>query len=81
MSEFPSVPNLHYETPSLPDEEANLSALILLRQFDGMPTPIVRQVLRKALFWLDAVTTLDCSAATEYSKAVEGWKRDPAESP
>lgn len=65
----------YYESPNISDDEANLRALELLRQFNGLPVPVIRQVLRQAEFWLGAVTVLDCGEATEFSRAFEGWKR------
>lgn len=64
-----------YESPALSDDEANVKALELLRQFDGLPVPVIRQVLRQAEFWLVAVTVLDCGEATEFARAFAGWKR------
>ena len=75
-AEDPSV----YITPHLNESDAERVALELLRQFDGLPASVIRQVLRKAEFWLGAVTVLDCGEATEFARAVEGWTRDPAES-
>lgn len=70
-----------YESPSISDDDANLRALELLqRDFDGLPAPIVRQVLRRALFWLDAVTVLDCGEASEFARAFEGWRRAAGQS-
>lgn len=64
----------YYESPNISDDEANVKALELLRQFDGLPVPVVRQVLRQAEFWLSAVTVLDCGPTTEFARAFEGWK-------
>ena len=58
-----------YESPGLDGDEANRLALELLRQFDGQPLSVVRQVLRQAEFWLGAVTTLDCGPSTEFARA------------
>ncbi len=69
-----------YESPHLADDEINLRALELLREFDGLPVPVIRQVLRQAEFWLGAVTVLDCGEATEFARAVEGLARVGAES-
>ncbi len=65
----------YYQSPGISDEKANLLALELLRTFDGLPVSVIRQVLRHVEFWLDAVTVLDCGEATEFARAVEGWKR------
>ena len=69
-----------YSTPCLTNEQTNLNALRLLKSFDGLPAPVIRQVLRQTLFWLDAVTVLNCGEATEYARAVEGWRRAAGES-
>jgi hypothetical protein len=69
-----------YTSPGLSDDQANVQALELLRQFDGQPLPVVQQVLRRAEFWLSAVSTLDCGEATEFARAVEGLKRAAGES-
>lgn len=65
---------MDYQSPGLSDNEANVRALDLLRQFDGLPIPVIRQVLRQVEFWLDAVTRLDCGEATEFARAFEGLK-------
>lgn len=64
-----------FETPSLGDDAANLNGLRLLESFDGVPAPVIRQVLQRALFWLDAVTVLDCGEVSEFARALEGLKR------
>lgn len=69
-----------YVSPGLSDDQANVLALELLRQFDGQPLPVVQQVLRRAEFWLSAVSTLNCGEATEFARAVEGLKRAAGES-
>lgn len=65
----------NYATPHLSDDAANLNALSVLQQFHGIPAPVVRQILRQALFWLDAVTILDCGEASELQRAFEGLRR------
>lgn len=66
---------MSYESPWFEkDEEAEVLALELLKRLDGMPVAMIRQVLRRAEFWLDATTALDCSA-TEYQKAFEEYRR------
>lgn len=69
-----------YASPALSDDEMNVQALALLRQFDGQPLPVVRQVLQRAEFWLGAVSTLHCGPATEFARAVEGWTSAAGES-
>lgn len=69
-----------YASPGVSDDVANMCGLAVLRQFDGLPVPVIRQVLRRAEFWLGAVTTLDCGDATEFARAVEGWTRAVGES-
>ena len=64
-----------YASPGLSDDDCNVAALGLLRSFDGQPVPVVQQVLRKAEFWLNAVTVLDCGESTEFARAVEGSRR------
>ena len=64
-----------YESPGVTNDEANVQALELLRAFDGLPASVIRQVLRQAEFWLNAVTVLDCGESTEFARAVEGWTR------
>lgn len=69
-----------YSSPHISCDEAHLRALELLRQFDGQPVSVIRQVLRQADQWLDAVTTLGCGEATEFARAVEVWRRAAGES-
>lgn len=71
---------IHYETPSIRPEEADARALALLGQLDGLNVASVRQVLNRAGFWLDAVSTLNCGEATEFARAVEGLRRAAGES-
>jgi ABC-type antimicrobial peptide transport system ATPase subunit len=69
-----------YASPHISCDEAHLLALELLQQFDGQPVSVIRQVLRQADQWLDAVTTLSCGEATEFARAVEVWQRAAGES-
>jgi hypothetical protein len=69
-----------YASPGLSDDEANLNGLVLLRSFDGVPAPVIRQVLQRALFWLDAVTVLECGESSEFARALEGLKRAAGQS-
>lgn len=61
-----------YSSPGLSRDDANRRALELLRPFHGQPVAVIRQVLRRADQWLEAVTTLDCGRSTEFARAVEG---------
>lgn len=65
-----------YESPNVSDDEANKVALKLLQGFDGLPVPVIRQVLRQAEFWLGAVTVLDCGPDTEFARAAECYSRE-----
>ncbi|WP_374348545.1 hypothetical protein [Chitinimonas sp.] len=70
-----SVGNEPYHSPDFAnDAEAELLALKLLRGFHGMPVTLIRQVLRRADFWLDATTQLN-TAASEFQRAYEGYRR------
>lgn len=53
---------------------ADLLAMELLKGLSGATASQVRQVLRRAEFWLDATTRLDC-AATSFQQADEALLR------
>lgn len=70
----------YYETLSIGREAVDLHALNLLGLLDGLTVADVRQVLSRAGFWLDAVSTLNCGEATEFARAVEGLRPAAGES-
>lgn len=75
------MPEMTYETPSLTRDQADAMALTLLRSMQGIPVSIVRQVLKRADFWIDALTVLECGPATEFARAFEALQRAADESP
>lgn len=70
-----------YSSPGLDDQQANVLALELIRQFDGLPIPVIKQVLNRAGFWVEAVSTLHCGEASEFARAVAGWQHADRKSP
>lgn len=64
----------HYETLDIGREATDVLALNLLKLLDGLTVASVREVLHRAEFWLDAVSTLNCGKATEFARAVEGLR-------
>lgn len=69
-----------YETRDMDGNRVNELALEILRQFDGMGVNVARRILRRAEFWLDATSTVDCSTSSEFQRAVEGSATAPVKS-
>ncbi|MDR3351624.1 MAG: hypothetical protein LBO00_01125 [Zoogloeaceae bacterium] len=58
-----------YQTQMLPEKELHAAALALLAGFAGQPIAQIREVLRRAEFWLDATAQLDTGPSSEFQKA------------
>jgi hypothetical protein len=60
---------ISYVTPMLPVDELERLALSLLGNFSGQPVCVIREILRRAEFWLDATSTLNGGPSSELQKA------------
>ncbi len=69
-----------YTSPSLDDAEVDRRAVALVQaHLDGLPVGQARQILQRAERWMDALTTVDCSAS-DFPQAVEALRGAAAES-
>ncbi|CAG9261914.1 conserved hypothetical protein [Burkholderia diffusa] len=74
------MPDDTYTTIHLDDFEAERRALEIIKaHLADLPVGQARRVLRRAEYWIDATTLVDCSAS-EFQQAYEGLRRAGSES-
>lgn len=75
------MPEMTQYDPSLTRDQADAMALTLLRSMQGIPVSIVRQVLKRADFWIDDVPAGVRPGYVEFARAFEALQRAADESP
>ncbi|ONU48699.1 hypothetical protein [Burkholderia cenocepacia] len=74
------MPDDNYTTIHLDDFEAERRALEIIKaHLAGLPVGQARRVLKRAEFWIDATTIVDCDA-NEFQRAYEELQRAGSES-